>query len=163
MKLIAKLGPQRYLWTVFRRLLLLRSAGNHVHRDILFVNILIDNNHEAFLIDFGFALPINHEPSSFKGSFYTASQRVLRYISLGHSSFVYRPDDDLESFLKMVLLRGDLLKLPELQPISTTVRQAKIYWDFWDQQASAKSKHMTRKSYLHIRISQFLEFLDFTT
>src|SRR5690606_30373719 len=102
----------------------------YVHRDLRFANIVIGPSSEGYLIDFGTAVKISQDLVEFKGSLYTASQRILSFVSDDLNEHVYQPADDIESFLKLFLHYED----PDLE-IPSTKRSlalaAKDLFDFW--------------------------------
>jgi hypothetical protein len=107
-----------HLRQVWFKLQLVHSNG-YVHRDLRPENILVcgagSPDPETFLIDFGFAMKINDTPRLYQGSWTTASQRVLRTLASGQPDVVFAIEDDLESFLKMVLIH----ELPTNFPVYT--------------------------------------------
>lgn len=88
---------------LFAALEFIHTEKKYVHRDIRCDNIMQDVDGNAYLIDFGFAMPVSDEEVRFAGARLTASDRVLTNRVMKMTHFAYTQADDLESLVKVFL------------------------------------------------------------
>ena len=74
-----------------------------VHRDIRPANLLLQDNGDILVNDWGFAVPAN-EPHPYGGAFVHASDTVLGHIAEGKTTFAVGPADDLVSLVRTTLV-----------------------------------------------------------
>jgi serine/threonine protein kinase len=91
-----------------------------VHRDIHPANLLLQDNGDILVNDWGFAVPAN-EPRPYSGAFIHASDSVLRHIAEGKTTFAVGPADDLVSLVRTTLV----LNFPRAAVVIEEAKKAK--------------------------------------
>lgn len=137
------------LETLFEKLVLFHGLG-YVHKDMRPENIIVVDEIEGkkgkensgrkqtpYLIDFGFSEKLSSEKTGLCGTISTASQRILLEASKGEETVMYEQEDDLESFLKTVLILDGSASLP-IKSESNGKYAAKLH-QFWSQETAVNS------------------------
>jgi len=112
-------------------------SANFVHRDISPQNIShyrLDKHETCpFIFDFGFSLSYTtgEYEEHYSGSIITASDEVLKTLSSGAISLIFRARDDLESLLKtfFIIITG---RKPRVQRSDTLSKKAESVFEFWN-------------------------------
>jgi serine/threonine protein kinase len=74
-----------------------------VHRDIHPANLLLQDNSDILVNDWGFTVPTN-KPCPYSSTFIHTSDLVLRHITEGKTTFTVGPADDLISLVRTTLM-----------------------------------------------------------
>jgi hypothetical protein len=114
----------------------LHKHARLVHRDVRPDNLMyVEATDNVLLNDFGFAAPIDDSPVSDYGAFHYASQRLLN-LRVQQRDRVYAfPEDDLESFVKMLM--GFFV--PGLSKRVEMLTDMLAVYQFWEDQYNEMS------------------------